>query len=994
MAGNPCNIIPDQEIVLEGGAKLVPAPEAADAGKVLGVTNQEGGIGWVESQGGTVDQTYNASSTNAQSGTAVAQAIASIPSSSYTAGNGIEISNGKIAVRAGDNLIFANTLVTNKFYSPVRNYPEGSAQYVWSFIGQLNTTRINQLQQGLTIKIKEYASLSMTGATGGAHFAICRKNSDNTPKLDGNVVLIAGEALSTDTSKPFYLFTETTRVANFSWLSPKSVGHIYDIGDDADQYYLTIISYAADGSVSDAKFINGFANSPDDINTSEYYTENPDVKELVALNQLPMATSYDTGKVLTVNSNGGPDWQTPSSVTVDQTYNASSTNAQSGTAVAEAIAAVPVAPTYSEGDGIDITNNVISADVDGTTIGIDSTTHKIKSLQTIPTKTSDLQNDSGFITSSDVPAQVQANWNESDSSSAAYIQNKPTIPPGVIVDQTYNASSTNAQSGVAVASAVAGVNAVPASTSSDENKVLTVNSSGTPVWAASSVPASKPLVQGSGITITDGQNDVTISANADQNYSASSTNAQSGVAVASALAGVRQVPASTSADEDKVLTVNSSGTPVWAAAQGGGGGSGDDSEFPYDPGYMHTGWNKMVVRFGDTSYDPTTKASADSFTSIVALNEPGVYEYTFNLSVSHHSWLFQSEWNDITNNPVDILQLTSDDQLMGTYYVGLFNGCSGLRSVWNIRGYLGSAQGWFRGCSNLEIVSGKIPERLDAVEYPSFSDVCIQLIYDASYMFYGCANLKRVELVLGFTDSDASNNISYCFHDDPKLQVGAAIIGYVADASYAYYSCPVMSRLYGVSDEPRLTADFWSEYNPSVVDVPSSALRTNISEMFYDCTAFRDFNGVTLRYGLVSNMEFAFQGCSSLTRIPSFNLGLDSNGNIAVLANNAFAGCISLEQVPELPYNRIKQASYLFSYCCNLIDLTPLLSIATSSLEYVNGICEYTKMASKGALELYNALSTTSTSLLDYSGAFANCGDCGWNDVRSQIPSAWGGMGA
>ena len=49
----------------------------------------------------------------------------------------------------------------------------------------------------------------------------------------------------------------------------------------------------------------------------------------------------------------------------------------------------------------------------------------------VPTKTSDLNNDSGFITASDIPAQVQANWNESDTSSKAYIQNKPTIPNAV-----------------------------------------------------------------------------------------------------------------------------------------------------------------------------------------------------------------------------------------------------------------------------------------------------------------------------------------------------------------------------------------------------------------------------------------------------------------------------------------------------------------------------------------------------------------------------------
>ena len=47
---------------------------------------------------------------------------------------------------------------------------------------------------------------------------------------------------------------------------------------------------------------------------------------------------------------------------------------------------------------------------------------------TIPTATSDLQNDGGFITLGDIPAQVQSNWNESDTTSPAYIVGKPTIP--------------------------------------------------------------------------------------------------------------------------------------------------------------------------------------------------------------------------------------------------------------------------------------------------------------------------------------------------------------------------------------------------------------------------------------------------------------------------------------------------------------------------------------------------------------------------------------
>jgi hypothetical protein len=454
MAGNPCNIIPDQEIVLEGGAKLVPAPEAADAGKVLGVINQEGGIGWVEDQSGTlvqqqanwaetddqsvsfiqnkpdlsvyattsavntalagkqdvindlsdirsgasagatavqpaalsdyattsamntalagkqdvindlsdiragaakgetavqpadlpstdelvpsstsvdagkvltvdsngdagwqtpssvtVDQSYNASSTNAQSGVAVAQAIASIPSSSYTAGDGIEIDNNKIAVRAGKNLDFANELVSVQLYSPLYEY---HGNWAWSVIGPLNMTRIVQLRQGMTIKMKAGASLEMGGADGGAHFAICRKNIANGPEISGgSIVLVADAALTTDTSHNFLMRAGDTYVADFSTLSEKSVGSFNDIDDDnVDEFYLTVISYSAYTTVNNSRYIAGpILDYPGDlVNTAEYYTENPSIKELVAVDQLPASTSADENKVLKVDSNGNPSW--------------------------------------------------------------------------------------------------------------------------------------------------------------------------------------------------------------------------------------------------------------------------------------------------------------------------------------------------------------------------------------------------------------------------------------------------------------------------------------------------------------------------------------------------------------------------------------------------------------------------------------------------------------------------------------------------------------
>ena len=64
----------------------------------------------------------------------------------------------------------------------------------------------------------------------------------------------------------------------------------------------------------------------------------------------------------------------------------------------------------------------------------------------------------GNKTTSDlgIVENVQADWDETDSTAPSYIQNKPTIPAAVTVDQAYDSTSTNPQSGTAVAQAVSG----------------------------------------------------------------------------------------------------------------------------------------------------------------------------------------------------------------------------------------------------------------------------------------------------------------------------------------------------------------------------------------------------------------------------------------------------------------------------------------------------------------------------------------------------------
>lgn len=232
---------------------------------------------------------------------------------------------------------------------------------------------------------------------------------------------------------------------------------------------------------------------------------------------LPPYDSTDAGKALVVNNEGDDvEWKTVSaSGVVDQHYDYTSSNAQSGTAVAEAIS--------TKQDTISDLSDIRSGAEAGATA----------------VQPSDL-------------ATVATTGDYGD------LLNRPTIPAAVTVDQHYSSSSTNPQSGTAVAEALQTVPDELPSITGNSNKVLKVNADATGVeWATESSamvtdvqvngssvvsggvasitvpaaqvqsdwsqtnnqsvdfikhkPGAKPVLAGPGIQITETSNDITIS---------------------------------------------------------------------------------------------------------------------------------------------------------------------------------------------------------------------------------------------------------------------------------------------------------------------------------------------------------------------------------------------------------------------------------------------------------------------------------------------------
>lgn len=270
---------------------------------------------------------------------------------------------------------------------------------------------------------------------------------------------------------------------------------------------------------------------------------------------LPEATSADADKVLAVDSDGNPEWRDAGeglmAVAHDTTLTGDGTNGSPlsvntnniqeklvpGTGITITGNTISAAAALTAGNGIQIVNDVVSARVDGTSIDFDqagnlsvksplvlngqgtqtviggngvsaenTTTHASTTVTpngvTLSDGTTsdtfgldDLQKLNGI--QSGAEANVQADWDETDPSSDAYIRNKPTIPV---------------------------------------------------------VPPMKELVAGSGITLTEGTANVTISAatQTDNNFTNAYKNKLDGIE-AGAQVNVKPDWNATAGADDEIL---------------------------------------------------------------------------------------------------------------------------------------------------------------------------------------------------------------------------------------------------------------------------------------------------------------------------------------------------------------------------------------------------------------------------------------------------------
>lgn len=315
-----------------GASGEVPQVTSEDNGKFLKAIYDEGGaaVEWDTVEVPTVDQTYNASSANAQSGVAVAQAITASDKVSTIQSSQTEIDidvkgNAPIKLIAEDYGSVPGPSTALSFSSAAYVSTQGgNPPYGIHVVFDLPSTQTIPISARITVN-QDIVGSDPRYSLGSVYFC---------EAIDGYVMT---------NNMPT---VEVSSMVNSSTILAGDYDVSITLGNPSESF--SQVGFYITGSGQDTAW-SDFVNYIIDNAATLFSISVPTTVKAARL--LPAASSNDADKVLTVNASGKPEW---ANVTVDQTYSASSTNAQSGTAVAEAVGS-PV--NLVQGSGVTLTES-------------------------------------------------------------------------------------------------------------------------------------------------------------------------------------------------------------------------------------------------------------------------------------------------------------------------------------------------------------------------------------------------------------------------------------------------------------------------------------------------------------------------------------------------------------------------------------------------------------------------------------------------------------
>ena len=273
-----------------------------------------------------------------------------------------------------------------------------------------------------------------------------------------------------------------------------------------------------------------------------------------------------------------------------------------------------------------------------------------------------------------------------------------------------------------------------------------------------------------------------------------------------------------------------------------------------------------------------------------------------------------------------------------------------------------SCNSWFRGMVNLTTMSG-------------LYNLNTSNVTDMSYMFYGCASLKALDV----NNFDTSNvtDMSYMFYGCASLNtlnVYNLNTSNVTDMSYMFCGCASLNTLnmhnFNTSNVTDMSDMFSGCTSPKTLNVNNfnTSNVTDMSYMFDNCSSMSKLDLLNFNTAYVTNMEGMFSRCQSISAIDlsSFNTSNVTNMK-GMFYNFAWLGGLKCLDVSGFDVSKVTDMSKMF-YNCN--GLTTIYCDDSWNCEKSNAMFEScTKL--RGAIP-YDASKTDCTYANTVTGYFTN----------------------
>ena len=359
---------------------------------------------------------------------------------------------------------------------------------------------------------------------------------------------------------------------------------------------------------------------------------------------------------------------------------------------------------------------------------------------------------------------------------------------------------------------------------------------------------------------------------------------------------------------------------------------------------------------------PKTTDVAQLFYGCTALTSFGDVSFPAATSATH---LFRNCTHLTTVGDINLPNATNASYLL--------SGCAALTSVGNINLPKATNVSYLLGTGTAIDVYG-----LRLLTSDHLGTINAPLAQNASYMFRGCTALTSIPLVAGTAFTDMSYMFGYCSGLTSLGDLTLASTS-VTNLAHMFESCTNLESvdISGLSGTVTSLAGMFKDCthlgNVTFSAGLNTASATDMSELFYNCSAMTSINVGGFDTGAVTTMKNMFYNCSGIST-------LDVSGfNTAQVTNMTamFRGCSGITSLDLSGFStsQVIETEYMFDGCSSLTTLGSGTKFTCTALERCSYMfCDCSQLGNVDISEMKGSLKGASTySYPSLEKMFYNC---------------------